>query len=208
MARSTQAILAAQLAGKVPRVKTCTISFPTIPENWNSGRSSLRWIRICNRLAPHGDSHMLNHRMTRPPYPKTGYGRLDAFGPNPGEQRHGVGNRMGCGLGPLPFVPSPSHWCAVSKASPVKRSPGQKARRLKEPIPLKRFAHTGKTPHRVSLPWGTAVFYFPDNRFNAGSTACAKAARRGRRTRKSRRRPAPRRQRRTARRTDARRHCR
>ena len=49
MARSTQAILAAQ---KFPRVKTCTISFPTIPENWNSGRSSLRWMRICNRLAP------------------------------------------------------------------------------------------------------------------------------------------------------------
>ena len=41
MARSTQA-----------RVKTCTISFPTIPENWNSGHSSLRWTRICNRLAP------------------------------------------------------------------------------------------------------------------------------------------------------------
>ena len=37
---------------KFPRVKTCTISFPTIPENWNSGRSSLRWTRICNRLAP------------------------------------------------------------------------------------------------------------------------------------------------------------
>lgn len=37
---------------KFPRVKTCTISFPTIPENWNSGRSSLRWMRICNRLAP------------------------------------------------------------------------------------------------------------------------------------------------------------
>ena len=97
---------------------------------------------------------MLNHRMTRPPVPQTGYGRLDAFGPNPGEQRHGVGNRMGCGLGPLPFVPSVSHLrlrAPCRKLLPEKRSPGQKARRLKEPIPLKRFAPTGKRPHRVSL---------------------------------------------------------
>ena len=151
---------------------------------------------------------MLNHRMTRPPVPQTGYGRLDAFGPNPGEQRHGVGNRMGAGLGRSLLSRPPAIGVPCRKLLPVKRSPGQKARRLKDPIPLKRFAPTGKTPHRVSLPWGTAVFYFPDNRFNAGSTACAKAARRGRRTRKSRRRPAPRRQRRTARRTDARRHCR
>ena len=151
--------------------------------------------------------------MTKPSVPPqtTGYGRLDAFRPNPGEQRHGAGNRMGCGLGPLPFVPSVSRLrlrAPCRKLLPEKRSPGQKARRLKEPIPLKRFAPTGKRPHRVSLPWGTAVFYFPYNRFNAGSTACAKAARRGRRTRKSRRRRALRRQRRTARKTDARRRCR
>ena len=115
MARSTQAILAAQLAGKVPEGEDV--------HHFLSNYTRKLELRAQLATPPHGDSHMLNHRMTRPPVPQTGYGRLDAFGPNPGEQRHGVGNRMGCGLGPLPFVPPPSHWCAVSKASPGEKKP-------------------------------------------------------------------------------------
>ena len=83
------------------------------------------------------------------------------LGQIPGNSGMGWGTGWAAGLGRSLLSRPPAIGVPCRKLLPVKRSPGQKARRLKEPIPLKRFAHTGKTPHRVSLPWGTAVFYFP-----------------------------------------------
>ena len=73
------------------------------------------------------------------------------LGQIPGNSGMGWGTGWAAGLGRSLLSRPPAIGVPCRKLLPVKRSPSQKARRLKEPIPLKRFAHTGKTPHRVSL---------------------------------------------------------
>lgn len=73
------------------------------------------------------------------------------LGQIPGNSGMGWGTGWAAGLGRSLLSRPPAIGVPCRKLLPVKRSPGQKARRLKEPIPLKRFAHTGKTPHRAPL---------------------------------------------------------
>lgn len=62
------------------------------------------------------------------------------LGQIPGNSGMGWGTGWAAGLGRSLLSRPPAIGVPCRKLLPVKRSPGQKARRLKDPIPLKRFA--------------------------------------------------------------------
>lgn len=71
MARSTQAILAAQLAGKVPEGEDVHHFLSNLYQKIGTqGAAHYAGHGYVTASPPHGDSHMLNHRMTRPPVPQ------------------------------------------------------------------------------------------------------------------------------------------